>query len=197
MADDPTFEEFMRRVRVGDEAAAEELVRQYGEKVRREAKARTTDPRLRQVFDSMDICQSVTASFFAGAAAGEFEVRQPEDLVRLLAGMARNKVAHQAREQRAARRDVRKSRPLDLAAFDPAAGDPSPSQAVAGADLLAAFRSRLTDEERDLADRRARGESWEQVAEATGGTPQGRRKQLERAVARVTAELGLGGSGAG
>jgi RNA polymerase sigma factor (sigma-70 family) len=193
MADDPTFDDFIRRVRAGDEAAAEELVKRYGEKVRREAKARTVDPRLRQVFDSMDVCQSVMANFFAGAAAGQFELREPDDLVKLLAGMVRNKVAHHARKQRAGKRDVRKSRPLDLAAFDPAADGPTPSQAVAGADLLAAFRNKLTDEERELADRRAKGESWEQVAEAMGGTPQSRRKQLERAVARVTAELGLGG----
>lgn len=192
MAEEPTFEDFIRRVRAGDEAAAEELVRQYGEKVRREARARTVDPRLRQVFDSMDICQSVLGSFFVGAAAGQFELRQPEDLVHLLAGMARNKVAFQARKQRAARRDVRRSKPLDLSVFEPAADDPTPSQTVAGADLLKAFRDRLTEEERELADRRAMGENWEQVAAAMGGTPQGRRKQLERAIARVTSQLRLG-----
>jgi RNA polymerase sigma-70 factor (ECF subfamily) len=195
MPDAPKFADFIRRVRAGDAAAAEELVRQYGEKIRREAKARTTDPRLRQVFDSVDICQSVLGSFFAGAAAGQFELNQPDDLVRLLAGMARNKVAHQARKQHAGKRDVRKSRPLNLAAFEPAAAGPSPSQAIAGADLLNAFRERLTDEERELADRRATGESWEQVAATMGGTPQARRKQLERAVARVTAELGSGITG--
>ncbi|HEX3150381.1 MAG TPA: sigma-70 family RNA polymerase sigma factor [Gemmataceae bacterium] len=194
MPDDPAFNDFIRRVRAGDAAAAEALVKQYGEKVRREARARTTDPRLRQVFDSVDICQSVLGSFFAGAAAGQFELNRPDDLVHLLAGMARNKVAHQARKQRAARRDVRKSRPLDLSVFEPPASDPSPSQAVAGADLFAAFRQKLTEEERELADRRAKGESWEQVADAMGGTVQGRRKQLERAIARVTGELGLNNS---
>ena len=68
------YSEFIRRIRQGDERAAEELVRRYEAEIRLEVRGwlRLRNPRLRRVFDSMDICQSVLASFFARAAVGRF-----------------------------------------------------------------------------------------------------------------------------
>jgi hypothetical protein len=57
--------------------------------------------------------------------------------------------------------------------------------------MLDAFRQRLSAEERQLADRRAQGQGWAEIATGLGGTAQGRRKQLERAVERVMRQLGL------
>src|SRR4051794_2951522 len=80
---------FIRRVRDGDGRAAEELVRRYEPEIRLEVRTwlRLRDPRLRRVFDSMDICQSVMASFFVRAAIGEYELDEPRQLIRLLVGM--------------------------------------------------------------------------------------------------------------
>jgi hypothetical protein len=72
-----------------------------------------------------------------------------------------------------------------------AAADPSPSQVVAGRELLQEFRQRLTEEERRLADLRAEGHSWGDIAAKLGGTGQARRMQLARAVERVAQQLGL------
>ena len=72
-----------------------------------------------------------------------------------------------------------------------ASSQTTPSQCVAGEELLQTFRARLTDEERSLADSRTRDESWEEIANRMGGTPQARRKQLARAIDRVSKELGL------
>src|SRR5262245_16706389 len=108
MADDDTFADFLRRVRAGDEQAAADLVRRYESAVRIEVRMRLADSRLRRVLDTMDICQSVLASFFLRAAAGAYDLERPEQLVRLLVTIARNKVAHQARRQRAQRRDRRR-----------------------------------------------------------------------------------------
>ena len=52
----------------------------------------------------MDICQSVMGSFFYRAALGQYELEKPDDLVRLLVTMARNKLADQARRQTTDRR---------------------------------------------------------------------------------------------
>ena len=62
------YVDFVLRVRQGDEQAAEELVRRYEAEIRLEVRGwlRLRNPGLRRVFDSMDICQSVLASFFAG-----------------------------------------------------------------------------------------------------------------------------------
>ena len=112
------YSDFIRRIRQGDEQAAEELVRRYEAEIRLEVRGwlRLRNPALRRVFDSMDICQSVLASFFARAAVGDFDLEEPPQLIRLLVGMARNKVAEQARHHQRQRRDVRRVGDLDLQA---------------------------------------------------------------------------------
>ena len=65
---------------------------------------------------------------------------------------------------------------------------PHASREVRGS---AAFRDRLSDEERGLADLRAAGREWADIAREVGGTAEARRKQLTRAISRVCKELGL------
>jgi RNA polymerase sigma-70 factor (ECF subfamily) len=192
MTEDEVFADFIRRIRAGDAQAAAELLRQYEPVVRLEVRLRLSDRRLRRVFDSMDICQSVMASFFVRAAAGQYDLEQPGELVHLLVGMARNKLAFQVRRERAQRRDNRRVEVNDHQALhSAAAATPSPSEVVASDELLQRFRQKLSAEERQLAELRAEGLGWIEVAARVGGTPQGRRKQLERAVERVAGELGL------
>jgi hypothetical protein len=62
---------------------------------------------------------------------------------------------------------------------------------VAARDLLQEFRKRLSEEERALADQRARGREWAEIAAERGGSPEALRKQLARALDRVAQELGL------
>ena len=188
------YSEFIRRIRQGDEQAAEELVRRFEAEIRLEVRGwlRLRNPALRRVFDSMDICQSVLASFFARAAVGDFDLDEPPQLIRLLVGMARKKVAEQARHHQRQRRDVRRVGDVDVEAGGLAAvSAESPSRLASGRELLQKFRDRLTEEERQIADLRARGSDWASVAAELAGTPDGRRKQLARAVARVEEDLGL------
>ena len=65
------------------------------------------------------------------------------------------------------------------------------SQVASGKELLEAFRARLSQEEQELAELRAADCQWQEIADRLGGTPQARRKQLERAIDRVSQELGL------
>jgi RNA polymerase sigma-70 factor (ECF subfamily) len=184
-----TFPEMITRVRGGDEQAAADLVHRYEPEIRREVRFLLRDPFLRRTFDSMDICQSVMGSFFLRAALGEYDLDRPEDLIRLLISMTRNKVVDATRRQRAQRRDHRRSTSLE--AVDLAASTPSPSQIAEGRELLAVFRDRLNAEERQLADLRSVGREWADIARQLGGTAEARRKQLTRAIARVSRELGL------
>jgi DNA-directed RNA polymerase specialized sigma24 family protein len=193
MRDDDVFTDFLRRVRSGDEQAAAELVKRFEPVVRMEVRLRLSDPRLHRLFDSVDICQSVLASFFVRAATGCYELDDPGQLVRLLVVIARNKVAQQARAQHALRRDRRREVGLGGEGALVPSRDPSPSRQVAGRELLAEFHRRLTGEESRLAELRARGLDWEAIAAEVGGTPQARRKQLSRAAGRVARELGLEG----
>jgi RNA polymerase sigma-70 factor (ECF subfamily) len=74
------------------------------------------------------------------------------------------------------------------------ATDPSPSRLAIGRELLDALQSRLSAEERRMADLRSAGREWAEIAAELGGTAQARRKQLARAVKRVSQELGLDGT---
>jgi RNA polymerase sigma-70 factor (ECF subfamily) len=191
MSDDNVFGDLVRRLRAGDPRAAEELVREYEPAIRLEVHCRLRDPRLRRAFDSLDVCQSVLASFFVRAAAGQYDLEQPDQLRKLLVGMARKKLLFQVRKQRAQCRDVRRLEPIVPDDGAAVAADPSPSRHCEARDLLHCFRQRLTPEERQLADLRAQGREWRDIAAAVGGTPGGRRKQLTRAIDRVARELGL------
>jgi RNA polymerase sigma-70 factor (ECF subfamily) len=184
-----SFASLIDRVRSGDQQSAAILVRRYEPEIRREVRFLLRDPFLRRSFDSMDICQSVMGSFFLRAALGEYNIDRPEDLIRLLISMTRNKVVDATRRQRAQRRDHRRATSLE--SVDVESSTPSPSQVAEGRELLAAFRQRLSDEERTLADLRAGGQEWADIAKEVGGTADARRKQLTRAISRVSKELGL------
>ncbi len=183
----------MARVQAGDPDAAAELIRHYESDIRLEVRVRmrVQDGRMKRLLDSMDITQSVLGSFFAGVAAGRFVPEHPQQLLGLLVAMTRNKLLNQVRNQRRQRRDIRRVQSLDAAVHDVHDGEATPSQVVASQEILGEFRKRLTEEERQLAELRGAGQGWPAIAAELGGTPDGRRKQLERAFARVAAELGL------
>ncbi len=195
MADAPSFHDLIGRVRAGDQAAAAELVRRYEATVRRVVRFRLVDARLGAVLDSTDVCQSVLASFFVRAASGQYELDRPEDLVRLLATMARNKLASQARRERAGRRDRRRAATAGPDDERLVAGGPSPSSQVAAAELLQEARRRLTPDERQLVELRGEGHDWAVIAARLGETPVVLRKRLSRALDRVARELGLDEAG--
>jgi RNA polymerase sigma-70 factor (ECF subfamily) len=184
------FQDLIQRIRAGDEAAAAELVRLYEPAIRRAARIRLADSKLRRLFDSMDISQSVFASFFVRAALGQYELDKPERLLGLLVAMSRKKLADHARQQAAARRDYRRIRNGIDEGMLPAAGS-SPDQRVATNELIDEFRKRLSQDERRLAEQRVLGRGWDQIAEEEGGSAEALRKQLARAIDRISQELGL------
>jgi RNA polymerase sigma-70 factor (ECF subfamily) len=183
------FADFIRRIRAGDDQAARELVERYQPVIRCEVRLRLRVPRLYSRFEWTDICQSVTASFFMRTAAGQYELEQPDQLVRLLVVMTRHKLANQERRHRAEMRDCRRVAARDPAHLDGRAAAPSPSRVVVGRELLAEVSGRLSGEERLLADLRADGCEWTEIAARLGGTAVARRKQLARAADRVEQQL--------
>jgi DNA-directed RNA polymerase specialized sigma24 family protein len=191
MTEDSHFANFLQRIRARDAHAAEELVRRYEPLVRREVRLRLYDPSCHRLFDTVDICQSVLASFFVRATAGQFELEQPAHLMGLLIRMARNKVALAVRGQRARRRDVRRVGAVGVEELDPPGAAATPSRVVAARELLDRVREQLSFEERQVADLRGQGQDWASIATALGGTADGRRMQLTRALDRVVRVLGL------
>jgi RNA polymerase sigma factor (sigma-70 family) len=184
------FSDFIRRVRAGDEEAARELVERYEPVIRREVRMRLRDPRLFSQFEWTDVCQSVMASFFVRAAAGQYDLGQPEDVLRLLVVMTRHKLSNQRRRNQAERRDYRRLEACTPEFLDARSEQaPTPSRMVAGRELLEEFRRRLSDEERQVADLRGQGREWAEIAVELGGTPEARRKQLARAIDRIERQI--------
>jgi RNA polymerase sigma-70 factor (ECF subfamily) len=190
MADELSFRELIGRVRRGDERAASELVRRYEPAIRRAVRFRLTDPRLRRTCDSMDVCQSVLLSFFVRAASGQYDLDTPEQLLRLLTTMARNKLLNQSRQQHAARRDNRMLSG-DVTDHDIVSTSPGPPQQVEARELLQEVHRRLSPEELRLVELRNQGHDWATIAEQVGGNPAALRQKLHRALARLSQQFDL------
>jgi len=191
MSEADSFVELLARVRRGDQQAAEKLIRQYEPDLRVIARVRLTDPNLRRVIDSMDICQSILANFFVRVAAGQFELETPEQLLKLLAAMVRNKVTDHARRAHRQCRDA--SLVVATAADELPLADSAdtPSKIVAHKEMLNEVNERLSDEERLIAEQRSIGCGWNEIAEQVGGTPEAALKGFCRAVNRAVKDLGL------
>ena len=189
MTDGESFIELLRRVRLGEPDAACELVRQYELDIRIAVRARLSDPALRQQFDSMDVCQSVLASFFLRAAAGQYDLHEPGQLVGLLTRMAQNKLAMHARSHHQQRRDVRRARSIDDFAAEPPDKSPGPDRQAADRDFLRRAYELMDPEVRQIADCRVYGAKWSDVAAQLGGTADARRKQFLRAMDRIAQTL--------
>ena len=195
MTEAPEFRELIRRVRDRDQDAAQELVRRYESVIRRVIRIRLRDAGMRRLLDSTDICQSVLASFFIRTALGQYEVDSPAQLLNLLTTIARNKLTNQAARLRAKRRDIR--RDADSADLSPNVADDAsdPSEQASARELLEKVRDRLDPRERYLAEQRALGRTWQELADELGGTDVALRKKLTRALNRVMTDLGLGDDG--
>jgi len=187
-----TFAEFLRRIRRGDEQAAIELVQRYGSLIRREIRLGIRNRRLNRAFDSVDVCQSVLASFFVRAATGQYDLESPEQMAKLLMSMARNKLASLARREQRLRRDMRRIVSTQDEVLEQVVDtEGSPSEIVLQRELIDRMRSELTDDERRIADLRVEGMDWNEVAERLGGSAQARRMQLARGIERAAERLGL------
>jgi RNA polymerase sigma-70 factor (ECF subfamily) len=190
MAQDSSFADLIAGIRAGNQEAAVQFVRQYESVIRRQVRIRLTDPKLCRLFDTDDVCQMVLASFFVRAAAGQYDLEQPQQLLKLLATMARNKVASLARKQRARPADEQRVEESRIAEKVKAA-EPGPSTVFQLRELRHEIDGRLSDEEKYMVSLRNEGRAWADIAAQLGGTPAARCMQLTRALNRVAQELGI------
>ena len=184
MSEQLSFADLIARVRGGDGRAEFELVERYEPTVQMVVRRRLADSPLRRLMDSLDICQSVFANFFARAALGQYELETEEQLLKLLVTMALNRLRNYYHKYSS---QAHVSSP-DQELVDPASG---PSTDVAVAELEREFRTRLSEDERQLVDRRALSRSWADIAAELGGNPDALRMRYSRAIVRVLRELGL------
>jgi DNA-directed RNA polymerase specialized sigma24 family protein len=187
MSDRATFQELLDRVRAGDQVATTELVRRYEPAVRRTVRIRLVDTRLLRALESTDVCQSVMKSFLTPAALERHQLESPEDLLKLLGRMTRNKVADRVRRERAVRRDYRRLVAGGVPPDRPAPGR-TPSHVVASRELYERAKKYISADEMQIWELREAKFDWE-IAGQLGGTGEAARKKLERAFKRVRRAL--------
>jgi len=189
------FQELMLQVKQGDADAARQLVEHFEPEIRREIRIRLTDPRLRRVVDSMDICQSVMGNFFVHAVLGQMDVSHPNQLFRLLTTMAKNKIIDRHRRETVRRETVRRRALIDCESgqqYD-SHGEPVEKTPVESEfendERILRVMNLLTDEEKEIAAFRREGMPWKEISKRLGSTSESLRKQLTRACSRVLDQI--------
>lgn len=190
MVEYPDFADFLRRIRAGDDTAAVELVHRFEPLIRREVRMRMGDDRLNRAFDSLDVSQSVFANFFRSAATGEYVLDRPDQLVRLLVRMARNRLISRIRKERQLVRDVGRVVGEPITLDHVADARLSPSEIVSRKEEMELLKTSLSDEEHQIFELRRAGLSWDEIATQLGGSSQARRMQLSRGLDRLQRCLG-------
>lgn len=189
MLNEAEFQELLEKVRAGDEEAATILVDCFEPLLHRQARLHLTDPLLREVVDSLDICQSVMRNFFARVTEGEFHLEHPNQLIRLLAVMAKNKVINHARS--GWRRQKSGTNNLDSQSLDQLSYlDFEPSRHAAARELIRLAEQSLSEEEQKVVELRFAGWTWTEIAEQMGGKPDTIRRRHARVIERLSRRLG-------
>lgn len=188
------FQQLLQRVRAKDQAACTTLVRQYQEDILRAVRPALIGMGLQRVLDPTDICQAVMVSFFERVVTGPYKLEEPQQLRHLLLTMARNKVMDEARKYSAFRRDHRRHQPdgEDDCLKALPADISTPSSIAVKRELIEAIHRHLSDEERYLFEQRTLGRDWASLGAERNLSPEAMRKKVDRAILRVTKQLGLG-----
>jgi len=177
----------MDRLRSDDPASLQLLLDEYGDALRREIRFTLLDARLRQFVGDSDVYQSVVVRFFVGMKDGDFEVRTPDDLMRLLKGIARKRVAELVRYWHARKRDLNRNGEIGRDIIDQlATADLPPPDALERSELLANVNGRLSARDRNILQWQSDGRSWSQIAELLRErSAETVRKRHERALAKI------------
>jgi RNA polymerase sigma factor (sigma-70 family) len=191
--EDANFPEWMRRVRTGDPDAVAEFVGRFGPQIRRAIRVRGTGGRLQRILDSEDLCQTVMRRFFEHTDDASTPAEDPAMLLNWLLEVARNRLREQHRRDRAKKRGGGRLREVDPAVLDQLAGDESDIDGrAADRELLAFLMERMTPEQRRVAERRADGDDWADIARDHGTTPEAMRKRYRRGLDAIVNESDWG-----
>lgn len=188
--DASNFENYLDRLRRGDEEATRAFVAKYEPFIRRTLRYRIARASLQSAADSVDVCQSVLGGFLLRLAGGDYALATEEDLRKLLVAIANKKFLVLNRRETAAKRDHRQTLSLDHMK-NLAVQDGGEKGCIDHAELLQEVARRLKPEEQQLFAWRREGLAWNHIAEHLSEDALLLRKRLSRALHRVAVELKL------
>src|SRR5437762_3488388 len=97
MSQEPSFEDLMERLRLGDERAAQQIFERFAHRLMGLARTRLSGG-LRQKVDPEDVMQSVFKSFFRRHAEAQFDLSGWDSLWALLTVITLRKSGHKVKE---------------------------------------------------------------------------------------------------
>jgi RNA polymerase sigma-70 factor (ECF subfamily) len=160
------FQKLLRELRGGSQDAARELAETYGEHVRRCVRYRLPR-RLRGQYDSLDFVQIVWTSVFTDPDKLA-DVHEPEQFIKYLAGVARNKVVTAGRrhfsQKNNVEREVRVDENASVVGPHPAGRDPTPSTLASFNEQWDNLVEKQPPDERLIIAMRFEGNTVEEVA---------------------------------
>lgn len=181
----------IQRAQQGDTVAVSDLYSRYAERIMPVIRLRL-GPKLRQKLDSCDVAQSVLLAAFRDF--NKFEYRGEGAFLRWLSQIVENRIRDKGEFFSAAKRDVRKERPLvrDEGGESrlPAGSEPSPSQIFAMSEkvlrLEQAMDSLTSDYREVILHVKYEGLSLAETAHVMGRGKDAVRMLLARALARLS-----------
>ena len=180
--------ELVRRVRAGDETAADALFHRYLERLIDLARSRLSRKMARRL-DAEDVVQSAYRSFFLNIRHGRYQLLFSGDLWRLLAAITIHKVRRQVRRHTAEKRsvDLEESGILELILESQREGArmPTPDEAATLVDELQQVLAGLSPLYRRIFEFRLQDRSVEEVARRAGCSE----RTAHRALAIVRQQL--------
>lgn len=185
-----TDESLLRWVRHGNQDAATRLYIRYAQRLRALVHDRCSPDLARRV-EADDIVQSVFRSFFRGASQGYYEVPAGEDLWKLLLVIALNKIRAQGLFHRAAKRDVRRTAPLEVGATEADRRTEDGEQAFLRL-VIQESLALLPDAHREMVGLRIEGYEVTEIAERTGRAKRTVERILQEARKQLSALLQVG-----
>jgi RNA polymerase sigma-70 factor (ECF subfamily) len=182
------FARLMQRVRAGDPRAAEEVLERYKEPVLRVVR-RYLHQRLRTQYDSVDILQTVWASFFQ-VPPERYTFETPEALIKFLSQMAHHKAVNVFRRRLlAAKHNINRQVSLQ----EPSNGleqalpgrQPTSSERVIAEELWERIIRGQPPRVRQVLEMLRQGHTQREVAERFGLHPKTIQRLLEKLLPRV------------
>ena len=170
MADDPSFDDLMARLRGGDDEAPARVFHRFVPRLVALARGHLGG-RLRPKVDPEDVAQSVFRSFFARQADGQWVLEDWDGLWGLLAVITLRKCHRQGERFTAGRREIAAS-PAEGSgtAWEAIDREPTPADAVALTELVDALMRLLDERERRILELRLQGCAVPEIAAAVGRT---------------------------
>jgi RNA polymerase sigma-70 factor (ECF subfamily) len=181
MAQDPTFDELVARLRAGDEDAATAIFNRYVRRLVGLARTRL-DPLTRQKVDPEDVANSALGSFFRAYAEGRFELDGWDSLWEVLLVITLRKCGRRVEYFRAKRRNAAQEVPAgtdeeDVLAWAAIAHEPTPEEAAMLSETVEQVMQGLHERERPILVLALQGYSLLEISEQV--------RRTERTVYRV------------